>query len=107
MDFAHLLRRFPRAKVILTVRESAEVWYESLRSMYAYWNSTRRTRSAELQRFWLAVHAASGCHPSDPRTGVLTLRDQCLARYHDHIRRVQAIVPPGQLLVFNAQHGWA
>lgn len=97
-----LMREFPDAKVVLTVREP-DRWYESFVTLHR-----------ALNRFPLVAKLI-------PRLGKFTLlantvfatvfgddlgRDNCVRVFNEHNRRLQALVPPERLLVFRVTDGW-
>ncbi|HZU73967.1 MAG TPA: sulfotransferase [Acidimicrobiales bacterium] len=92
---------YPDAVVLLSVRESAEVW----------WNSFSQTILAVMQR------GAPGGQPDDPWFAMSeTMMEQfspdgldrgpVLAAYHAHNERVRASVPSGRLVEWEPGQGW-
>mmetsp|Transcript_68890 Transcript_68890/g.213074 ORF Transcript_68890/g.213074 Transcript_68890/m.213074 type:complete len:170 (+) Transcript_68890:144-653(+) len=101
MFYQELMQLFPEAKVVLTVRSSAEEWYESSRVM---WRALLFLRSdcGDIL-FGRTPFACNMCAEShDPQ-----MRQACVDTYEWHIQRVKASVPAGRLLVFNVSDGWA
>jgi hypothetical protein len=105
-----LMEAFPEAKVVLTVRDSDEVWWKSYfttvgvtcenQSFYrqkVYLISTLYKQAClgtELSSYW----AQRYCAEAGQRTSGLVH-----SRHNDYIK---GIVPPEKLLVFNVKQGW-
>ena len=108
--FEEISDAFPEAKVILTVRDSEDVWLRS-------WQEHLRTEN-ELLPFYMKVllqiapsrrktrhffdtlhHAISGS--VNPEASALYR-----AKYRQHNARVQAVIPAERLLVYNVKQGW-
>ena len=101
--FEEIAAAFPEAKVILTVRDSEEVWLKSWKGIL----QLRHQFSAEIV-LWLngmghfldTIHAAifGSCNPE--ATALFR------KKYRQHNERVQAVIPAERLLVFNVKQGW-
>jgi len=101
--FEEIAAVFPEAKVILTVRDSEEVWLKS-------WKGNLQLRhqfSAKivlwftgLGHFIDTVHTAiyGSCNPE--ATALFR------KKYRQHNERVQAVISAERLLVFNVKQGW-
>jgi hypothetical protein len=99
-----LVRRFPKAKVILTVRDPDE-WFDS------------------VQRTILPFVEARGKHPAPAVNAIaemayqtvvvqvfdgrLSDRAHATQVFRDHIAEVQSEVPAGRLLTIDIREGWA
>lgn len=97
-----VLKAFPEARVILTVRDP-EKWWESLVRMVAMHNarvgrSTFLPRFREFQRLFKNIERVV--------FGDGFVREVAIARYLQHIENVKATVPPDRLLVFDVKEGW-
>ena len=112
--YQDLLKAYPQAKVILTVRD-AESWY----------HSARQTIFKSYPSFKQALYIASH-YPFKKRVRQLmqvgwliqktifknTFRwqafnkEKAIAAYHQHNAEVQKVVPPAQLLVYRVKDGW-
>jgi hypothetical protein len=96
-------------KVILTVRDNAQVWAKSwltvadLCRLLLYPPFLWLPRAKDIQPFLLATEQmhTNHAHPNLYKD-IPTLE----AAYLDHIEKVQRIVPPEKLLVFNVKEGW-
>ncbi|MDP1670273.1 sulfotransferase family protein [Phaeovulum sp.] len=100
-----LLAHFPKAKVILTVREP-HAWYESLRQTIL--RSLIESRPDDPDPYNRAV--SDMVHDltfSKAFGGRMDDRDHALAVYESHNRSVKAGVPPERLLVYDVADGWA
>lgn len=100
-----LLAHFPKAKVILTVREPNS-WYESLRQTIL--RSLKEGRPFDPDPYSRAVsdlvHDLTFVKVFGGRMDDC---DHAVSVYQDHNKSVQAVVPPGQLLVYDVNQGWA
>jgi hypothetical protein len=109
---AELMERFPHAKIILSVRDTPQVWAESFRASVGtiMGQSTRKPfRSVFLhkmgpfadfldQHLWRIIEYTD--HGRRPTVKSL---EQAYIRWIDH---VQHSVPSDQLLIHNAKDGW-
>ena len=105
---------FPDAKVILTERESEDVWLRSVLNQIKQYRTFLVTRPLWLALFLSPtnrmVHKVTKvawdrqCPPHETNTVEYTTGlKEC---YRLHNKKVKAIIPPSQLLVFNARQGW-
>ena len=106
--FEELLAAYPGAKVVLSVRDSADAWYHSAADTIAgdVNNAVRRLGcvAPPLRR---AHEMLMKCVWENPRTfkGQFWSRGRDVYdEWNDHVRRT---VPPDKLLVFNVKQGWA
>ena len=105
-----IFNAFPEAKVILTVRDSEEVWLKSwqghlrmARNMLPFYMKVlleiapwrRKTR-----HYFTVMHHAI-CGSVNPEAGALYR-----AKYRHHNARVQAVIPSEKLLIYNVKEGW-
>ena len=121
--YAEQLRRYPSAKVILTVRDSGDKWAASWKVLMGFIEVQERAFSIRyptfiqwipFMRHWKTMRSLMGTHlglpPGDLIRGWRNKPDpdQWLVRqYEAHNAKVQATVPATQLLVFNVKEGWA
>ena len=116
-----IFRQYPDAKVILCVRDSFDVWYESVTRLYH--NVLCAPWWFPMVSFLDNLHKVIyyGYDPRDKwrainRRGIakdyggwnILLNDKALAekRYNERIERIKSIVPKEQLLIFNVKEGW-
>ena len=98
-----ILHQFPKAKVILTLREPNS-WYESasstifpgLEASAKHPDPEIRTRS-NLKRRLILEHVFSGNYWD---------KSHAIHVYQSHIRQVEQLVPPHQLLKYEVSEGW-
>jgi hypothetical protein len=107
------MKLYPKAKVVLTVRDTPEDWVKSVREtifsthpaiatlprilqFYANANAVSNRRFLR-QVLWFS---SSGYIP-DPRD-----TDALVKYYNDHIAYIKKIVPADKLLVFNVKQGY-
>jgi Sulfotransferase domain len=104
--YQELLRHYPDAKVILTVRDS-ERWYESARQTIYY---ARRVFFSwaivfvpRIRRFIRMVDDVVWVGFFQRR---FADKDHALAAFHRHNEEVRRTVPPDRLLVYEVGQGW-
>lgn len=109
---AELLKRYPEARVVLSVRASGEVWADSVlstiarfRPILSYPPYTFASLSSDFLSIDSYVWSTIGA-PVDPSTGYPRRPD--LAAAHDAwIAEMKRTIPRDQLLVHQAKDGWA
>ncbi|KAI9330972.1 hypothetical protein BDR26DRAFT_870842 [Obelidium mucronatum] len=87
--------KYPNAKVILTVRDDAEAWYDSFKDTILHLSAEKPfIKSIIFNVPWLF-------------NGTTTTRDKetFIRVYNEWIDQVKANVPPEKLLVFNVKDG--
>ena len=104
--FEEILKSFPDAKVILTVRDSEDVWAESLvnhmslvSSLLPSWYRVFPSANEKMN-----FHTALRCAAYGSEN--LKMSPLYKKKYREHNDRVQTVVPADQLLVFNVKQGW-
>lgn len=108
-----LAEHYPRAKVILTVRDP-EAWYRSVLST-TYRASPPPLRTAlfalklpfspRLRRLLRALNLARGIWRKD-FGGRFGYKDEALKAYRAHLEEVQRTIPAERLLVYDVREGW-
>ncbi|KAL1917966.1 uncharacterized protein VTP21DRAFT_3232 [Calcarisporiella thermophila] len=104
--YRELLEKYPNAKIVLTIRDTPEEWYESARdtifsptfsedwlrwlSLYFLYTNTLRQKMA---RKVIAIRTFHG--------GVRD-KNWAIEVYNKRIQEVKHMVPPDRLLIFNA-----
>ncbi len=108
--YAELMRAYPTAKVVLTVREP-EQWYESLRStIYPLYKIAIASRwTAPVVRFphrdLLASMTRNVVWDGTFR-GRFEDRREAIAAFERHVQEVIRQVPADRLLIFEVKDGW-
>ena len=119
--FQDLQEMYPDAKVVLSVRDSAEQWYASaektifMHGLYSLSLSRNTFSNGVWVGFgmWLCNKLTKTGRRS---AGMLSelwkpvmggTREETLANYYAWIDMVKRTVPPHRLLVFNVSQGWA
>lgn len=99
--YRELMALYPDAKVLLTVRDP-DAWYDSMRETLwvvrgalPWWYSRSIVRMHEAV-FWQSRF-----------NGEFTNRERTIEVYLSHIAEVRRTVPPGRLLEFRIEEGWA
>jgi Sulfotransferase domain len=105
-----LLKAYPQAKVILSVRDNVDVWYQSF--FDTVWRFQQRMYYPEglVERFW-AYLTPPNVHTKlhfliNSNTPMGSFPTQGKQWYFDHNQMIRDIVPPERLLEFNAKEGW-
>jgi hypothetical protein len=105
-----LIAAYPAAKVILSVRDSADAWYKSSGdTVWRYQSREIYTRTL-MERFWAAMMKTTDAaqlmaiiiHNTPLREFVIRGKQW----YLDHNERIRQLVPPDRLLEFNARQEW-
>eukprot|EP00927_Polykrikos_kofoidii_P037104 TRINITY_DN31282_c0_g1_i1.p1 TRINITY_DN31282_c0_g1~~TRINITY_DN31282_c0_g1_i1.p1 ORF type:complete len:321 (+),score=29.04 TRINITY_DN31282_c0_g1_i1:126-1088(+) len=104
-----LVEAHPSARVIVTVRDSAEQWYTSYWEHFRWGAIFPPCLTHTFIAYWRLVTNMTGCGfvtswPPWPPTK--RQRTACIESYHRHVEELRAKVPAGNLLVFNVKDGW-
>jgi hypothetical protein len=100
-----MMEAFPEARVVLTVRD-AEAWWNSwiglVRSQMDFVDTMAYLpRFAALDR--MVINFERVWFRIEPDQYV---KENAIARFHEHNQEVKAVVPPQRLLVFDVSEGW-
>jgi hypothetical protein len=99
--YRELLREFPDAKVVLTLRDP-EQWFRSFLTLQQTTDRFRVFRFIpRVRRFLKFVDLLLGKVFGSPRD-----HDHSIEVYNRHNQEVQEFVPTDRLLVFRVQEGW-
>lgn len=115
-SWGDLLHNYPDALVVLTVRDSAERWYNSILTKNHHPNGVEWLMLVLVSSYWgsdyssypafLAKNQAKyGCNFRIAQTP--ELKESCMQGYLSHVEKVKRTVPPERLLVYNVKQGWA
>ena len=113
--FEQILEEFPDCKFILTTRENSEIWFRSwqsltksiTRSMHlgGYFFHTLRLYSRYLRWAYAVVNNDTSYLTSFfPKEE--NIKENAIATYEEHNRRVREVIPPDQLLEYSVKEGW-
>mmetsp|Transcript_45578 Transcript_45578/g.52484 ORF Transcript_45578/g.52484 Transcript_45578/m.52484 type:complete len:261 (-) Transcript_45578:195-977(-) len=113
--FKDLMKQFPNAKVLLTVRDDGHKWYKSVRDTiyYHFVDSHRFPTSifSKTDNRWEPLFFIGPDGKSRPDTGLLGSvgagEESAVKFYDEWNAEVKRHVPPEKLLVFNVKEGWA
>lgn len=100
---------FPDAKVILTLHpRGPEAWYESTIDTIYFTKSSWQFKVLMLVTPFAKKMGNMTNKLIWQRSHKGTMKDKsaAIARYHDHIKEVKAIVPEDKLLIFSVDQGW-
>jgi hypothetical protein len=95
-----LTARYPDAIVLLSERESADAWFDSVDGTIS--ELFRRPSGPELAEWFAMAHALLRARFVDAPFE----RDAARRAYEEHNRRVRATVPPERLVVWRPGDGW-
>ena len=104
--YEEIMAAFPEAKFLLTISD-AESWFENYVELS---RELRATGTISLKAFFHSLPRncsrmqSWGCNFANPSPED---KDTCLKSYHRHIQRVQDVIPPERLLVYNWSDGWS
>ena len=109
--YEEIYKTFPDAKVILSVRDSEDVWFKS------WSNQTTVFRNPGflvkmIMRYIMPYTQGFDVHLCDDidMSAYGTLRPESKflqkKKYREHNQRVQAVIPKEKLLIFNVKQGW-
>jgi len=113
--FKEIMAAYPEAKVILTVRDCPEQWYQSVLttihqealSKFPYnlaahlLGKTKHFQTVELTLGFQTEHFPKGL-----RRTIDGGKEEAVTRYSEWTKHVKDIVPDEKLLVFNVKEGW-
>jgi|EP00802_Teleaulax_amphioxeia_P023297 hypothetical protein len=117
------LKKYPAAKVILTVRDDGARWARSWQTLMAFievqerpfsWRYPTFIQWIPFMRHWKTMRSLMGTHfglpPGELIRGWRSKPDPAAwlaQQYEAHNAKVRATVPAPKLLVFNVKEGWA
>lgn len=122
--YKELHRRFPDIKVLLSVRDSPEVWYKSCHHFATVPTAVKMFGETIGRIAYTRFSRWVKCPGDDCRYAFFTkffekvlkcdfgaettpdVVKQCVDLYNDHIEEVKRTIPADQLLVFNVKEGW-
>lgn len=93
-----LTEHYPEAKVILSVRDSADAWFESTQKTIFSPQLMALLPPQFSKMMWLTIHSLFD--------GAIHDRDRCVEVYERHNAAVIAAVPAERLLVYRPGDGW-
>ncbi|KAJ3299638.1 hypothetical protein HK104_007979, partial [Borealophlyctis nickersoniae] len=105
--YKRLLKVYPTAKVVLTVRDP-ESWYTSVRT--TIWRVGRDVPWNYISEMVPRVRALKSMNNAIIWDGIFGGRfldkEHSIRVYKEHIEEVKRTVPPDQLLVYDVKEGW-
>lgn len=94
-----LVAEYPEAVVLLSRRESAEVWWNSARgTIFAQFNGESAATTPDSRAAALALFARNGVDPGDSEVA--------MAAYDAHLKAVRAEVAADRLVEWTTGDGW-
>lgn len=113
--FEQIYEEYPDCKFILTTRENSEIWYKSWESMTKTVSNgihiagillpTIRIYSKYLRWMYAVVNKDTSYLTSTiPKDE--SIKNNAIATYEEHNRRVRELIPANQLLEFDVRGGW-
>lgn len=115
--YKELMKAFPNAKVVLTVRDDGEGWYKSVKStIFRVLSLNSKLHSSTFLRLVGTNHAAIVAEatgmkrPEGFKKGMFEVAGSSLEEsvefYNHWNEEVKRTVPADRLLVFNVKQGW-
>jgi hypothetical protein len=114
-DYLELLKRYPDAKVILTVRDP-EKWYQSMHDTIYKFNRLTFLRKVflltmglfkpEFKRLYAVWHLQEQTTWQKTFKGQFHNKKYAIEVFTNHIEEIKSKVPADRLLVFNIKDGW-
>ena len=108
--YEDLLKENPSAKVILTIRDSPEQWFNSVENsiwqfgiMFNSWQITLLDKFVDMKS---RGKIANQMIWQDIFGGKFDDKEKSIAIYNDNIKSVKRVVPKNQLLIMNVKEGW-
>lgn len=105
-----LIVAYPDAKVILTVRDNADIWYESLTNtiwtghfLFAFPKSTLQSLIQKIVPRPEAWRTVQYCYEYSIKEDFPMRGKQ---NYLEHNAKIKSLVPKERLLEFNVKQGW-
>jgi hypothetical protein len=121
--YAEQLRKYPNAKVVLTLRDDSLKWAASWKVLMRFIEVQERPFSLwyptfiqwiPFMRAWKRMRNVIGTHLGLPPGQLIrgwshqpNPEEWLAAQYEAHNGQVRATVPPHKLLAFNVKEGWA
>jgi hypothetical protein len=105
--YKELMAAYPDAKIILTVRDDAERWYDSMFDGLFFSNSiTNGWRRYVIPPYTRYTDMVKAVLWNGFFEGRFAEKDYAMTAYEKHNAEVIAYVPADRLLVFNVKEGW-
>lgn len=114
--YEELLEANPEAKLILTVRGSADAWYYSMLNTIfimidpRYRNWVVFLITNYLYKYWIAYKTAKEIIHSNLNTDVsdptIYQKDKAIEAYNRHIKTLVSKFGKDKMLIFNCEEGW-
>jgi len=112
--FEEIAEQFPECKFILTTRENSEVWFrswdtltKSITQPVRVGTFVPRVRKLGYYFRWLfSIINKDNSYLTVPFPLPFQNKQQAIASYEEHNRRVREKIPPHRLLEYNVKQGW-
>ena len=109
--YEEIHQSFPDAKVILSVRDTEEVWLTSWINQIAVFRNAGFLRKMYMRYIVPYTHGFDVLLQEEIDVSAYgTLRPEFTVlhkkKYREHNERVQAVIPKEKLLIFNVKQGW-
>ena len=113
--YEQILQEFPDCKFVLTERDSSEIWFRSWTTLTKSTTTamflggllfpTVKAYSNYLRWVYALVNKdASYITSIIPKDE--SIKENAIASYEEHNRRVREVIPPDQLLEYSVKDGW-
>ena len=113
--YEQILEEYPDCKFILTTRESSEVWFRSWTTLTKSVTTSMHlggmlfptlAQYARYLRFVYSVVNKDASYLTSTWIKDENIKENAIASYEEHNRRVRELIPPEQLLEFSVKDGW-
>ncbi|KAL1921659.1 uncharacterized protein VTP21DRAFT_10301 [Calcarisporiella thermophila] len=107
--YKQLMAEYPEAKVVLTVRDSPEVWYDSMKDTILQLALRHQNPSFGEWLFNLCTGGQRNRWVTnfiERDMGGRLDKEGVIAAYNRHVEEVKRHVPQERLLIFNVKQGW-
>ena len=112
--YEEILKAFPDAKVILSERDSEDIWLASYIKQTEMLLSMKRdplrvllfALSSSYRKIWKTALRSLQFVFGTPNYNVNESKFLLKKKYREYNERVKAVVPPDQLMIYNVKQGW-
>ena len=110
--YEEIMAAFPEAKFLLTISD-AESWFSNYVEVVHGYERAHASFVEGRPFYWQNCTAMKswGCQflhgQNQTEADYASRKKSCLQNYERHIERVQQVIPPQKLLVYNWSDGWA
>lgn len=113
--YEQIYREYPDCKFILTTRDTSEIWYRSWQTMtkslapsfyFGGFIFPTVKHYSQYLRWLMAMVNNDVSYMSSILPKNDNIKENAIAFYENHNRRIREVIPPEQLLELNVKDGW-